>query len=576
VNPALGRVFGPGEERESLAVISHAFWQRRFGGERDVVGRSLVLEGQAARIVGVMPPGFDFPATGGATQLWFPKPIDPQNLDCWCWVTLGRLAPGRSPGDAAREIARLSDDFWREREHKPALSASEESKTVVFAVPLAQTLVGEVETPLLVLLGAVLLVLLIACANLANLLLARATARAREIAMRCCLGASPWRVARQLFVESLLLAGAGALSGLALAYFALRALAPLVLARVPHLQSLGLDPKAAALTLGLAFTTALVVGLAPALRAARTDVHEAVKEGSRGSGGPRSQRLGRAFVVAQLALSLVLLVGAGLLLRSFRNLMEVDLGFRPEGVLVARVSLPSAPPPDAARERQFYGQLAERVGALPGVRGIGLASIAPFSDGDNGQIFTIRGREPRPTSRTWWRASASRRRGTSRRSARRSCAAERSTPATEKAAPGWPSSTTCSPGASGRTATPSATRSGWGMRRARARGFRSWASSRPSSTATSPRTRCATCTCRSRSSTPARWTSSCARPPTRRCSRRRSGARSRASTRRFRSTRSTRSTPPWHSRSRRAGSPSGCSRGSRSRRCCSPRWGSTA
>src|SRR5262249_14671542 len=155
------------------------------------------------------------------------------------------------------------------------------------------------------------------CSNLANLLLARATARGREIAVRCCLGASPWRIARQLFVESLVLAAAGAAGGLVLAWFGLRALEPLVLARVPHLHAVGIQPKALGATLALTLGAALVFGLAPALRGARSDVHEAVKEGARGSAGRPSQRLNHAFVVAQFALSLVLLVGAGLLLRSF-------------------------------------------------------------------------------------------------------------------------------------------------------------------------------------------------------------------------------------------------------------------
>ena len=396
--PQSGRTFRPEEEardRNRVAVVSHGLWQRRFGGDPQILGHVLTLDNQPFTVVGIMPPGFDFP---NRAELWIPLGTDPQSLNCWCFPTMGRLAPGRTPEDAAREIARLNDDFWREREGKPPRDpdSTEPSKSVVFAVPLAHQLVGEVRAPLLVLLGAVAIVLLIACANIANLLLARATARGREVAVRCCLGAGPWRIVRQLLIESLILALAGASAGLILAFWTVRALGGLVVERLPHLHELALDPTVLLFTLGISLVTVMLFGLAPAIRGARVDLQDAVKEGTRTTRGGRSRRLNDAFVVAQLALSLVLLVGAGLLLRSFKNLMRVDLGFRPENVLVGRVSLPYEANKEPAKARAFYAQFAERVRRLPGARTVGLTTNAPFSDGGNGQIFMIRGREPGP------------------------------------------------------------------------------------------------------------------------------------------------------------------------------------
>ena len=392
--PQEGRAFRPDEEardRNQVAVLGHGLWQRRFGRDPGIVGRAVVLDGKPFTVVGIAAPGFDFPSRA---ELWVPLGTDPQSLDCWCHSTMGRLAFGRKPEDAAREISRLSDDFWRERDGKAATKP--DHSPIVIAVPLASDLVGDVRTALLVLLGAVGMVLLITCANIANLLLARATARGREIAVRCCLGASPWRIVRQLLVEGLILALAGAAIGLVLALWGVRALSGLVVERLPHLHDVALDPTVLLFTLAITLLTVVLLGLAPALRGARVDLQGAVKDGARATRSGRSRRLNDAFVVAQFALSLVLLIGAGLLLRSFRNLLEVDLGFRPDNVLVARVSLPPAAYEEPLKVRAFYAQLAERVRALPGVRTVGLTTTAPFSDGGNGQIFMIKGREPAP------------------------------------------------------------------------------------------------------------------------------------------------------------------------------------
>jgi putative ABC transport system permease protein len=255
--PLHGRTFLPEEEirgRHQVAVLSYGLWQRRFGGDPSVVGKGITLDDSPTIVVGVMPPGFDFPRRA---EIWIPLVVQPDSLSCWCYAAIGRLAPGRTPADASREIAFLSDDFWRERNGEPPRDpiSTDGPKSTVIAKPLAEDLVGQVRTPLLVLLGAVAMVLLIACANVANLLLARATARGREIAVRCCLGASPWRVARQLLVESVLLAMGGTAIGLVLSFWSVKALSQVAVERVSHVQEIGLDATVLLFTLGVTFAT---------------------------------------------------------------------------------------------------------------------------------------------------------------------------------------------------------------------------------------------------------------------------------------------------------------------------------
>ena len=394
--PLLGRAFLPQEEakdRNVVALLSHGLWQRRFGGDPQVIGKTLILDGNPFTVVGVMPPGFDFPSR---SELWFPLGTDPSSADCWCYSMLGRLRQGRSVDDARRELARLSDDFGLERRGQPPSDPNKPPEAIIIAKTLPEKLAGEVRTPLLLILGAVGAVLLIACANVANLLLARATARGREIAVRSCLGASPWRIVRQLLLESLLLAATGGAIGLAFAFWGVRALGALVVDRVSYVHEIALDPAVLLFTLGVTVVTVMVFGLAPALRGARVDPQQAVKEGVRAGRSAKSRRLNGAFVVAQVAASLVLLVGAGLLLRSFRNLQQIELGFEPENVLVGRVSLPPDSYKDPASVRAFFEELQRTVRSLPGVKTVGLASIAPFSDGEMGRPFRIKGREPAP------------------------------------------------------------------------------------------------------------------------------------------------------------------------------------
>jgi len=395
--PLHGRAFLAEEEgpnRERVAVLGHGLWQRRYAGDPGAVGKTIAAAEGTARIVGVMPPGFDFP---NRTEVWFPLETRPESTDCWCYQAIGRLAPGATPEDGAREIAWLTDGFGRERKGLPARDPqAKDPEAIVIAQPLSRTLAGDLRAPLLILLSAVGIVLLIACANIANLLLARAGARTREMALRACLGASPWRVARQLLVESLLLALGGAALGLVLALWGARVLGRLAMERLSYVQGVTLDPAVLLFTLALTILTVLIFGAGPALRAMKVDL-QAVHAGSRATRGLSTRRVAGAFVVAQFALSLVLLVGAGLLLRSLERLLAVDPGFTPGNVVVGRLSVPWLDEPEArniARIRAVYDPLAERVPALPGVRQWGLSSIAPFSDGDMGQIFTVEGREP--------------------------------------------------------------------------------------------------------------------------------------------------------------------------------------
>jgi putative ABC transport system permease protein len=396
--PMRGRAFLPEEEaqnRNHVTILSHGLWQRRFGGDPAIVGKALVLDGTPMTVVGIMPPGFHFP---GRTALWTPLPTDPQSLGCWCFSAIGRLAPGRTPADAGREMAWLNDAFWNEREGRAARDPkATDPRSVIIAAPLARRLLGDVRSPLLILLGAVGMVLLIACANIANLLLARASARGREIAVRCCLGASPWRIVRQLVVESALLALAGAAIGLVVAWQGARVLGRLAVERLTYVDAVTLDLPVLLFTLAVTVVTVVLFGVAPALRAARVDLQDAVRDGSRTTRTASSRRLADGFVVVQFALSIVLLVGAGLLLRSLSNLMAVDPGFRAENVLVGRIALPWLDRPAVKNEdqaRQFFARLAERVRTLPGVQRVGLSSSAPFSQGNRGRIFTIKGREP--------------------------------------------------------------------------------------------------------------------------------------------------------------------------------------
>ena len=391
--PLLGRMFLATEHTEGgsrVVILSYRLWQRRFSSDSAIIGSSLTLDNQPMTVVGVMRPGFEFP---NRSSLWTPLVINPQSLNCWCYDAIGRLVPGATPESMALEVDAINADFWAEREGRPRRPPSpDRSGTVVRA--LSRTLTGEVNQPLLLLLSAAGIVLLIACANLANLLLASTSDRQREIAVRCSLGASPRRIVRQLLMECVLLSLGGALLGLRLAAFAVRAGSAFVLERAPHVQRIGVDPLLLVFTAAITIVTCLLVGAVPAIKGAAISVASALKQGVRSTGDKGTRRLNDTFVVAQIALSLMLLVGAGLLLRSFSNVLGIDPGFRAENVTVGRISLPWTTYGNAPAIHTFAARLETSLRAVPGFSTVGLSSTAPFSSNNNQQNMRVQGKEP--------------------------------------------------------------------------------------------------------------------------------------------------------------------------------------
>src|SRR5215510_5489458 len=298
-SPLHGRSFLPQEDTPGanhVVILSYGLWQRRFGGDLNILGKSIRLDNVPTTVVGIMPPGFDFPHPAERAnmsdhiQLWVAVGLNPQDTSHNNLLAVGRLKPGVALADAKREITALLPDFARQ------FNKTFSADTTTVMMPLERRIVGEVRTPLLVLLGAVAAVLLIACANLANLLLARAASRSREPAVRQCLGASGLRIARQLLTESLMLAGAGAVGGLLLAAWSVDALKSVAAANIPRLEMAKLDPTALIFTVIVTLLTGLLCGLAPALSGARVKLQEAIKEGARGSASGANRRLNNAFV----------------------------------------------------------------------------------------------------------------------------------------------------------------------------------------------------------------------------------------------------------------------------------------
>ena len=398
VQPLLGRTFLEAEQTRGnnlVTVLSHHFWQQRLGGDSAILGQPVRLNDIPTTVVGIMPAGFSFP---DRTDLWIPIGLDATSLDCWCYYAVGRLQAGSRPADLAREINALNADFWAEREGRPRpppLPPGEESRSTIVK-PLARVLTGEYRTPLLVLLGAEIMVLLIACANLANLQLARATSRRREIAVRTALGASPLRIARQLLAESLLLSLAGTALGVLAAIPAVRLLSRLATERLSYIDSIGLDLTVLGFAALLGVVTGVLFGLAPALRGARFGFSAHLRDGTRTTGVRSILKMNDTFVVSQVALSVILLVGAGLLVKSFARLMDVNPGFVAQNVVVGRIAVPYNSFREMAQVRRLAAGLTERVRALPGVAAVGITSIAPFSANNNLQELLVQGQEPRP------------------------------------------------------------------------------------------------------------------------------------------------------------------------------------
>ena len=407
--PLHGRTFSAQEDtpgHNTVAILSYALWQRRFGGNPNIVGQSINVDNSSTTVVGIMPPDFSFPdpaeraSSSGHMQLWVPKGLDPQNANSFNLTAVGRLQPGASPDDANKEITSLYQAFAAEK----GTSALDASVSTVL-IPLRNNIVGEVERPLFILLGAIGLVLLIACANLTNLLLARAAARTREIAVRQCLGASSMHIARQTLTESLLLSFVGAAVGVLIAIWIVTALKTFVSSQIPYIESVGVDGTVLLFTTAIMLLTGVLCGLAPALRGARVNLQEAIKEGARGSASGSSRRLNNVFVVSQLALSLVLLIGAALFLQSFGNLLSVNPGFRAENVLMAELALPEQKYTDNTQVENFYAQLRRGIQSVPGVQAVELCQVVPFSGGGGGGPFTVEGVQEEQSKVAWLRSS---------------------------------------------------------------------------------------------------------------------------------------------------------------------------
>jgi putative ABC transport system permease protein len=390
IAPAIGRSFLAEEEREGsnrVAVISHGLWQRRFGGDPNLVGKTFDLSGQSAVIVGIMPAGFQFPSEA---EMWSPIAFggkDTSMRRTHFLNAVGRLKPGVTIEQAQADITSIA----RRLEQQYPETNTDYGMGLTL---LPEKIVGEMRRTLLVLLAAVGFVLLIACANVANLSLARGATRGKEIAIRVALGASRLRVIRQLLTESVLLAVIGGVLGLLLAVWAVEMLVSLSPEDLPRVKEVAIDPRVLSFTLVISVLTGIIFGLVPALSAiSRGDLNETLKEGGRATGGAGSghNRMRSLLVVAEVALSLVLLVGAGLLIKSFLRLSQVETGFNATSVMTMRLALPQANYTEAPKRAAFYQQLLERARALPGVEAAGVISELPLSGQDNDTYFALEG-----------------------------------------------------------------------------------------------------------------------------------------------------------------------------------------
>jgi len=397
VPPFLGRVFvdeenTPGKNR--VVVLSHSFWNRRFGGDRNIVGRTITLNGNPNIIVGVMPATFRHPDPGVAIapDLWIPLAIDksPNGRRSDFLHLIGRLKPGvniqGASGDMTALTARLAQQF-------PAQNAG----WTVSLLPLHKRFTGDVRKPLLLIMGAVAFLLLIACANVANLLLARAATRERETAIRSALGARRGRLLRQLLTESLLLAFAGGLAGLIVAVWGVEALRSVAPGNLPRLEGAGLNYIVLTFAIALSLLTGLVFGIVPALTSTKVDLNSSLKEGGRGANDGRRGAMVRDFVaVAEIALALMLLVSAGLLTRSFLKLQRTDPGFKAENVATTQVLLPRNRYAEGPQISAYFDQLLERGRTLPGVEAAGAIDAIPLGGGGNVLSFSIEGKPVPP------------------------------------------------------------------------------------------------------------------------------------------------------------------------------------
>jgi putative ABC transport system permease protein len=387
VEPGLGRAFSPEESQAGqnrVAIIGHHLWQRRFGGDPAIVGKSLRLNAESHTVIGILPPEFQYPTLGSDPKVDVIVPLAPNpERSNQTLAVLARLKPGVALAQARANLDVIKENLARQYPRPNA-------DWGINVLPFQEYLVRGSRPKLLMYLGAVAFVLLIACANVANLLLARAAVRQKEMAIRLSLGATRWRVVRQLLAESLLLAIVGGGLGLLLAMWGADFLAHVLSGSVTRIQETSLDARVLGFTFAISLLSSGVFGLAPALLGSKPDLNEALKESQRqGSGGLRRNRLRSLLVVIEVALTLVLLFGAGLLVRSLMQLHKIELGFETENVLTMRVTLPRAKYTSGQQLKEFFQQVTDRVAAAPGVEAVGLVDLLPLGGGDAKTQLTI-------------------------------------------------------------------------------------------------------------------------------------------------------------------------------------------
>jgi putative ABC transport system permease protein len=399
-NAAMGRTFAVGEDSEGknrVVVLSHAFWQRRFGGDQNILNKTLSLNGENYTVVGVMPPSFQYGREFGMiVDLWSPIVFTPQQLSSNSITNeflsvIGRLRPGVSQQQAQAEMHNIASSLRQQY-----MQGADATNWDLLLTSFRQQVVGDISTMLWIVMLVVGFVLLIACANVANLLLARAAARQKEIAVRTALGARRWRIIRQLLTESMLLSVVGGAFGLLIGYWGVKALVALNEDRIPRAHEISLDWKVLLFTFGVSIVTGILFGIVPAIQTTKTDLHETLKEGGRNAAATTKQWIRSSLVVVEIALALAVLVGAGLLVKSFLHVQQVNPGFNPEGLLTMHLSLPMTKYSEAPQRANFYKQVINDVRSLPGVQSVGAVSVLPLSGGGSSGSFRIEGRDVPP------------------------------------------------------------------------------------------------------------------------------------------------------------------------------------
>jgi predicted permease len=399
VAPLLGRTFTAEEDRHggdpTVVVLGHGLWQRAFGGDPAIVGKTIQLFAMPVKVVGVMPAGFDFPSSAEA---WWPLKLDPASTQRGAhnYQVVVRLAPGATQASAQAEVTSLITAWSKTFAH------NDPTKHPMVVLPFQSEVVGSLASSLWLLQGAVLFVLLIAVANVANLLLARAESRGREVAVRHALGATRSRLVRQLVTESLVVGLIGGALGVLVAVWALDATIALIPPSAPRIREISLDGTALIFALGCTLASSLLFGLAPILHTRRTDVQSSLKEGSQRSTASRSRlHVRRILVIAEVALAVVLVIGCALMLRSFVAMQRVDLGMRPDHLLTFEIELPAKTYADTAARNGFWQRTQERLKALPGVTSVtlmnGLPPVRPIIANDLG----LPGKTPKPGATGW-------------------------------------------------------------------------------------------------------------------------------------------------------------------------------